>query len=101
MLVSYVYRDENKCAWAKKIHITGFIKDKEYELVKGKKGKIDKLWVEDAKDLVHVQYVPMKRQRRKEDWYDLSEIDFCGLAARGTRLTTRPVASVKTQKNTK
>ena len=101
MFLSYVYRDEKKCAWGKKIHITGFIKDKEYELIKGKKGKVDKLWVDDVNHLVHVQYVPMKRQRKKEDWYDLSDVDFCGLAARGTRLTTRPVASVRIHKNKK
>jgi hypothetical protein len=41
----------------------------------------------------------MKRQRKKEDWFGLGEVDFCGLAARGTRLTTRPVASVKVHKN--
>lgn len=99
MFLSYVYRDEKKCAWAKKVHVTGFIKDKEYELVKGKKGKVDKLWVDDVDHLVQVQYVPMKRQRKKEDWFDLGEVDFCGLAARGTRLTTRPVASVKIHKN--
>jgi topoisomerase-4 subunit A len=99
MFLTYVYRDEKKCAWAKKVHVTGFIKDKEYELVKGKKGKVDKLWVEDVDHLVQVQYVPMKRQRKKEDWFGLGEVDFCGLAARGTRLTTRPVASVKVHKN--
>ena len=34
-----VYRDKNRIAWAKKMHIRAFIRDREYELIKGKEGQ--------------------------------------------------------------
>ncbi len=95
VVLTYLYRDENKHAWGKKIHITGFIKDKEYELVKDKAGKVDKLWVGEVGYLVQMLFVPMKRQRKREDWYNLEHLEFCGAQARGTRLTNRPVERVK------
>jgi topoisomerase-4 subunit A len=99
MFLTYVYRDAKRCAWAKKVHVTGFIKDKEYPLVKDKKARVDRLWIDDVVYTVQVQYVPMKRQRKKEDWFDLGTVEFCGLGARGTRLTSRPVANVKVHKS--
>lgn len=99
VVLTYVYRDGKKHAWGKKIHITGFIKDKEYELVKGKAGRIDKLWVGEPTGLLQMLFVPMKRQRKHEDWYNLEHLEFCGAQARGTRLTNRPVERVKVHKS--
>ncbi len=94
-VLTYIYRDLEKVAWAKKIHIQGFIRDKEYELIKGKQGKIDKLWPGTADDLVHLSFVPAKRQRVKEDWFDLQNLELCGLTARGTKMAPKPVAEVR------
>ena len=99
MILSYVYRDEDRCAWAKKIHITGFIKDKEYDLIKDSKGTVDKLWVGEVDYQIFCLLEPKKRQRKKEAWYDMEELDVCGLAARGSRITTREVAKVKVVRN--
>ena len=100
IVLTYVYRDANKHAWAKKIHIKGFIKDKEYELFKDPKGKLDRLYVGEPAFLVHMAFVPMKRQRKKEDWFDLDNLAFCGLGSRGTRLSSKPVQRFKYHKST-
>ncbi len=91
VVLTYVYRDRQKIAWAKKIHIRGFIKDKEYELIKGQKGKVDRLFVGEPQYLVNMRFVPMKRQRKHEDWFNLTDLDFCGLASRGSKMAPKPV----------
>jgi hypothetical protein len=53
-----VYRDKDKIAWGKKIHIKAFIRDREYELIKGKSGRVDYLIPGDCNDTIHVDYVP-------------------------------------------
>jgi topoisomerase-4 subunit A len=98
VVLTYVYRDPEKIAWVKKIHITGFIHDKEYELMKGKKGKVERLWVGESTHIVHMTFVPMKRQRNKEDWYNLEHAELCGLASRGTKMALKPVQWIKFHK---
>ncbi|RMH17413.1 MAG: DNA topoisomerase IV subunit A [Acidobacteria bacterium] len=98
VILTFLYRDAKKMAWAKKIHITGFIRDKEYDLIKGRQGTIDKLWVGDADRLVQLLYRPAPRQRKKEDWFDPRRLEVCGLAARGTRMGSKPVARIKLHK---
>ncbi len=95
VVLTLVYRDENKGAWAKKVHVTGFIKDKEYELIKGRKGRLDRLFVGEPDHVVHMRFVPRKRQRKKEDSFDLAGLGFCGLASRGTRMAAKPVQSFR------
>jgi topoisomerase-4 subunit A len=90
-----VYRDTAKITWGKKIHIKAFIRDREYELIKGKKGKIDFLIPGDCNDTIHVDYVPMKRQRVHEAEFDLSILEVIGVTARGRRLAPKPAAKVK------
>lgn len=99
LTLTYLYRDPQRMAWAKKIHITGFIRDKEYDLVKDRKGRLEKFWVGgDVDKQVHVYYVPKKRQRKNEDWFDMRTLEACGLAARGTRVGDKPVARMKLEK---
>jgi topoisomerase IV subunit A len=95
LILTYLYRDLDKVSWAKKVHVTGFIKDKVYDLVKDGNGKVDRLWVGEVDHLVQLKYVPMKRQRKTEDWYDLDELGVSGLASRGTRIAAKPVQWVK------
>lgn len=98
IVLSYIYRDADKIVWGKKIHISGFIKDKEYQLFKDK-GKMDRLWVGEPPDYrVHLTFVPMKRARKLDDWFSLSELRPCGLGSRGQKLTTKPVKWIKYHK---
>ena len=98
VVLTYVYRDKDWVAWGKKIHITGFIHDKEYELFKGPKARLDRLWVGDSDFEAHLFFMPMKRQRKKEDWYQLKDLKVCGLGSRGTKLAQKPVQTIKFKK---
>ena len=98
VVLTYVYRDKQKIPWAKKIHITGFIHDKEYELIKGKQGKVERLWVGESNFTVHMSFVPFKRQRKKEDSFNLEGVDVSGLASRGTRMASKAVQWLKFHK---
>ena len=91
-----VYRDAKKIAFAKKIRIEKFIKNKEYRLVKDDKGRVDLLLPDDEPTgLVHVDFVPAKRQRVKEATLDLRELEYTSPAARGIRVAPKPVSKVK------
>ena len=48
---------------------------------------------------MHVTFVPKKRQRKKDDWFDLESLGFCGLAARGSKIAAKPVQWVKFHKS--
>jgi topoisomerase-4 subunit A len=93
-----VYRTGGRIAWGKKLHIKAFIKDREYRLIKDERGKIDLLIEGDSDDLVHMDFVPAKRQRVHEADFDLAEIEFKGVAALGRRLAPKPVARLKKMK---
>lgn len=95
VVLTYVYKDPEKLAWGKQVHVQGFIRDKEYELVKDGKGKVEKLWVGPVRKLVQLIFVPKARQRVTEDWFDLQNLEPCGLAARGTKLAPKPVSRLK------
>jgi topoisomerase-4 subunit A len=90
-----VYRFDDRMAHAKKVHIKSFIRDREYELIKDRKGRIDLLLEGDSDAGVHVTFVPRKRQRVHEGVFDLAEIDFQGTTARGRRVASKPVAKLK------
>jgi topoisomerase-4 subunit A len=93
-----VYRTGEKIAWGKKLHIKAFIKDREYRLVKDPKGRVDLLIEGDSDDLVHMDFVPAKRQRVHEADFDLAELEFKGVTAIGRRLAPKPVAKLKKMK---
>ena len=58
-----VYRDKQKMAFAKKIKIEKFIRNREYRLIKDKGGRVDLLLSPDQLGTVHLDFVPAKRQR--------------------------------------
>lgn len=95
VVLTYVYKDLDKNPWGKKIRISGFIKDKEYELIKDRKGKIQKFWVGEPQHQLYLKFVPKKRQRVVEAFYEMADLDFCGLGARGSRLAPKPVTLIK------
>ena len=90
-----VYRDKAKIAWAKKIHIRAFIRDREYELIKDREGRIDYLIPGDCNDTVHVDFAPAKRQRVHEAEFDLSVLEGVGVTARGRRVAPKPVSKLR------
>ncbi|MBW2733584.1 MAG: DNA topoisomerase IV subunit A [Deltaproteobacteria bacterium] len=94
-----VYRDGQKTAYAKLVHILKFIKDKEYQLCKGEGSKVDLLLPAFADEgppgELHLKFVAAKRQRLKETTYDLAELEFIGVGARGVRLAPKPVGRIK------
>lgn len=90
-----VYRDKSRTAYAKKVHIQKFIRDREYELIKGKEGKIDYLLEGDVAHTVELHFVPAKRQRVTETSFDLGSIAYIGVTARGTRMSPKPIARMK------
>ena len=88
-----VYRDGEKMAWAKRTTISSFIKDKEYDLIKDRDGRID--WISTAEGgTCTVHYVAQKGAWVHENTVDLATIEPCGPAARGSRVGNKPVAKV-------
>jgi topoisomerase-4 subunit A len=90
-----VYRDKKKMAFAKKIRIEKFIRNREYRLIKDKGGRVDLLLPEGEGGIVHMDFVPAKRQRLKEADFDLAELQLTSPGARGTRMAPKPVGKVK------
>ncbi len=90
-----VYRTNDRVVYGKKVHIRAFIRDREYELIKDRNGRIDLLLEGDADDFVHMDFAPAKRQRVHEATFDLSELELTGVTAIGRRLAPKPVARVK------
>ncbi len=94
-VLTVIYRDTKKNPFAKMIHIKGFIHDKEYELIRDRKGKIDKLFLGACDQELHLDFVPQKYQRVKEATFDMSTLQICGAGARGTRLAGKPTAKIR------
>jgi topoisomerase-4 subunit A len=89
-----LYRDGDKMPWAKRSTITGFVKDREYELIKDRDGRIDHILPFDAKDVATSQYVPQKGARVHEAAFDLATLEPCGLGARGSRIGDKATAKI-------
>ena len=90
-----VYRDKSRTAFAKRIRIEKFIRNKEYQLIKDKEGKIDLLLPEGETGQIELEFVPAKRQRLKDAKFDLGTLEPTAPTARGTRMAPKPVAKVR------
>jgi topoisomerase-4 subunit A len=90
-----VYRDANKVAWGKRVHIERFITNKTYSLVKEGSVGIEFLSEKKSPGTVRLNMVPFKRQKVKAITVDLSTIPACGLTTRGMKLSAKPVESVE------
>jgi topoisomerase-4 subunit A len=87
-----VYRDAKRMAFAKKIRIEKFIRNKEYRLVKDEKGRVDLLLQDGEVGTVKLTYAAQKRQRVKGSDYDLAQLEPTSPTARGNRMAPKPVA---------
>ncbi len=90
-----VYRDKKKIAYGKRIKIHKFIRNREYQLIKKREGKIDYLLTPGNLGPLRLDFVPAKRQRVKGAEFDLSALEPTNPSARGTRLAPKPVGKVK------
>ena len=90
-----VYRDKKRMAFAKKIRIEKFIRNREYRLIKDKGGRIDELLPEGVTGTIHMDFVPAKRQRLKHAEFDLGALELTAPSARGARMAPKPVAKLK------
>ncbi len=88
-----IYRDKAKEPWAKVTSITSFIKDREYELIKDRAGKI-MYFSTTAGGVATCEYLPAKGQRVHESVVDLRTIEPCGTASRGVKIGDKPTAKV-------
>jgi topoisomerase-4 subunit A len=93
-----VYRDRSKMLYGKRIHIDKFIRNREYQLIKDKAGKIDLLLAPDEAGEVAFEFAPAPRQRVKAGKFNLAKLDTTGTTARGVRLAAKPVKSVKSKR---
>jgi topoisomerase-4 subunit A len=94
-----IYKNKSRIAYAKKVHIHKFIKDREYELIKDKAGQIELLLEGNAENILKINFTPAKRQRVTEMEFDLSSIEFTGITARGIRISPKPVSKIKKMKD--
>ena len=94
-----VYRDKEKIAYAKLVHILKYIKDKEYPLTKGEESSLDLLLPvaegDEAPGELVLKHPVQKRQRIKETVFDLGTLEFTAVNARGVRLASKPVNRVQ------
>lgn len=91
-----LYRDKKKIPWAKKVLIKAFIKDREYELIKERAGKVDQLLFgkDGLSGTAISKLVPAPRMRINEQRFNLATLEQSGLGARGTRIASRPATKI-------
>jgi topoisomerase-4 subunit A len=89
-----VYRDKQRIAWAKKFTIKSFIKEKEYELIKDRAGKVDLLEAGIKGGKLLVKFAPSPRQRVHEAYFDLDSVEEKGVSARGNRVAPKAIARI-------
>ena len=99
LTITVVYRDKDREPWGKVTTISSFIKDREYELIKDRAGKIDYFAVGTG-GVATLQFAPAKGQRVHEQVVDLATLEPCGVSTRGTKLADKPVQKIIVQKPT-
>jgi topoisomerase-4 subunit A len=90
-----IYRDADGFAYGKRIHIEKFIRNREYQLIKDKAGKLDLLLDGDAKGTLTLDFVRTPRQRVGTGRFDLAKLEVMGATARGLRLARKAVRKLK------
>jgi topoisomerase-4 subunit A len=98
LTITVVYRDKDREPWGKVTTISSFIKDREYELIKDRAGKIDYFAVGTG-GVATLHFAPHKGQRVHEQVVDLGTIEPCGVATRGTKLADKPVQKITVQRS--
>ena len=94
-----VYKDKDKIAYGKRVHILSFIKGREYRLIKQRGGKLLMLLKDEDPGEVHMTFVRKPRQRVNEGTFDLSSLRVTGVGAKGNRLSPKQVSRIKRLKS--
>ncbi len=93
--LNLVWLDAAKSPWGKRVKVERFITNKVYSLVKEGAAGIAFLSTDrKTPGIVQIDFVPQKRAKLRTLTVDLAKVPACGLAARGTRLATKPVEKV-------
>jgi len=90
-----IYRDLQKNAFGKRVHVHKFIRNREYRLVKEKAGKVDLLLTKGEGGTLMLDYVRAPRQRIRSGKFDLAKLVPMGVSARGVRLAPKPVSKLR------
>jgi topoisomerase-4 subunit A len=90
-----VYRDRDKKIFGKRVRIQKFIRNREYQLIKDKAGKIDLFLPRGETGVLSLEFARARRQRIHSATFDLSILEPTGVTARGVRLARKPVSRVK------
>ena len=90
-----VYRDGKKNAFAKRVHIFKFVRNREYKLIADAEGRIDHLSQAAKPGNVQFSYAPGARQRVKDARFNLAELEVVGITTKGTRLAPKPVTKLR------
>jgi topoisomerase-4 subunit A len=90
-----VYRDRDKKIFGKRVRIQKFIRNREYQLIKDKAGKIDLFLPGGGTGVLSLEFARTPRQRIHSATFDLSILEPTGVTARGVRLAQKPVSRVK------
>jgi topoisomerase-4 subunit A len=89
-----VYRDAARMVYGKRVKVDRFIRNREYQLIKGK-GKVDLLLPDGDEGIASFEFAPAPRQRVKSARFDLTRLELTSVGAKGTRLAAKPVARLK------
>jgi hypothetical protein len=92
---TFVYKDSMGAAWGKRVRVERFITNKVYPLAKEGSQGIEFLSDKKNPGKAILHMVPAKRQKVKSVVVDLGAVPPCGLSARGTRLTVKPMEKVE------
>jgi topoisomerase-4 subunit A len=90
-----VYRDDQKHAFGKRVRVQKFIRNREYQLIKDKAGKVDLLLTDGQGGTLVLDYVRAPRQRIRGGKFDLAKLEPMGVSARGVRLAPKPVSKLR------
>jgi len=90
-----VYRDKGKTAFAKRIQIKRFIREREYEIIKDKAGRLDYLIPGEVSGQIRLDFVFSKRARISNVVFDMGKLEFVGVSSRGTRMAPKPVSKLR------
>lgn len=90
-VLTVVYRDKQRYAFCKKVHIQKFIRNKEYMLFKDKAGQVEQLFDGDVGGIMSMRFLKGPRQKVLAGKFDLAEVEIMGLGARGMRMATKQV----------
>jgi topoisomerase-4 subunit A len=91
LTLTMVYRDKEKIPWAKLTTIKSYIRDREYELIKDRAGKLLYL-SEQSGGVATIEYIPMKGARVHEATFDLATLEPSSPSARGTKAGDKPAS---------